>query len=75
MEFITIGTKPNQMDIWQEFLVALALLLVIEGILPFLNPAHWRDTMRKASELSDESVRWLGLLSMVFGIILLYWVH
>ncbi len=62
-------------SIWQEFLVALALLLVIEGVLPFLNPSHWRDTMRKASELSDESVRWLGLLSMIFGIILLYWVH
>lgn len=63
------------MDIWQEILVAMALVLVIEGILPFLNPAHWRDTMRKASELSNDSVRGLGLLSMVAGIILLYWVH
>ncbi len=63
------------MDIWQEILVAMALVLVIEGILPFLNPTHWRDTMRKASELSNDSVRGLGLLSMVAGIILLYWVH
>lgn len=63
------------MDMWQEFLTALALLMVIEGILPFLHPTHWRDTMRRASELSDDNVQWLGLFSMVTGVILLYWVH
>ncbi|HEB95493.1 MAG TPA: DUF2065 domain-containing protein [Sedimenticola thiotaurini] len=60
---------------WHELLVALALVLVIEGILPFLNPAGWRRTMLGAARLDDRSLRLIGLASMVLGVIVLYLVN
>ncbi len=59
----------------QSLLVAVALMLVIEGILPFLTPAIWRDTFRKLTEMSDQQIRLLGLSSMVAGLLLLYFVR
>jgi len=55
-----------------EILHAIALLLVIEGIMPFLNPAMWRQTMQQISQMSDNALRWIGLGSMLFGVFLLY---
>ena len=60
---------------WQELLIALALLMVIEGILPFLNPAAMRRLMRTLSEMDDRSLRVSGLASMLIGLALLYIVH
>lgn len=60
---------------WQELLIALALLMVIEGILPFLNPAAMRRMMRTLSEMDDRSLRVSGLASMLIGLALLYIVH
>jgi hypothetical protein len=60
---------------WQELLIALALLMVIEGILPFLNPAAMRRVMRTLSEMDDRSLRVSGLASMLIGLALLYIVH
>jgi hypothetical protein len=60
---------------WQDFLTALALVFVIEGILPFLNPNRFRNTMRTVSELDDKSVRWLGLAAMLSGLLMLYLVR
>ena len=60
---------------WQELLIALALLMVIEGILPFLNPAAMRRMMRTLSEMDDRSLRVSGLVSMLLGLALLYIVH
>ena len=60
---------------WQELLIALALLMVIEGILPFLNPAAMRRMMRTLSEMDDRSLRVSGLASMLLGLALLYIVH
>ena len=60
---------------WQELLIALALLMVIEGILPFLNPAAMRRVMRTLSEMDDRSLRVSGLASMLLGLALLYIVH
>lgn len=51
---------------------AMALMLVIEGILPFLAPALWRETFRKMTEMSDGQLRFVGLFSMVGGLLLLY---
>ena len=56
-------------------LPALALMLVIEGVLPFLVPRVWRDTFRRITELSDGQVRFVGLLSMLAGLLLLYLVR
>jgi uncharacterized protein YjeT (DUF2065 family) len=55
-----------------NFLVAMALVLVIEGILPFLAPALWRETFRKMTEMSDGQLRFIGLSSMLGGLLLLY---
>jgi len=55
-------------------LTAFALVLVIEGILPFLVPAVWREAFRRLTEMSDGQVRFLGLSSMVAGVLLLYLV-
>ncbi len=53
-------------------LTAFALVLVIEGILPFLIPALWREAFRRLTEMSDGQVRFIGLTSMVAGVLLLY---
>ncbi len=50
---------------------ALALLLVLEGVLPFLVPAMWRDTFRKLTALSDGQLRFVGLTSMIAGLLIL----
>lgn len=60
---------------WEQIGIAIALLLVIEGIIPFLSPDGWRKTLRAISEMPDEKVRLIGLISMIFGVILLYLIH
>ena len=52
-------------------LLALALMLVIEGILPFVAPRIWRETFRRAIELEDGQIRFIGLASMSVGLVLL----
>ena len=52
-------------------LTALALMLVIEGLLPFLAPGLWRSTFRRITEMSDGQVRFIGLASMACGLALL----
>ena len=54
---------------------AIALMLVIEGILPFTSPKLWRDTFRKLTEMSDGQIRFIGLTSMLVGLLLLYFVR
>lgn len=54
-----------------SLLMALALMLVIEGILPFIAPKLWRETFRRATELADGQIRFVGLTSMLAGIVLL----
>jgi len=61
--------------VWQDFLTALALVFVIEGVLPFLNPNGFRKTMRTVSELDDKTLRWLGLAAMLSGLLMLYLVR
>ena len=53
-------------------LMALALMLVIEGLLPFLAPKLWRDTFRRLMLLTDGQIRFFGLTSMLAGLILLF---
>ncbi|MCR4305445.1 MAG: DUF2065 domain-containing protein [Gallionella sp.] len=57
------------LDYW---LLGLAMMLVIEGLLPFLLPELWRETFRKLVTLSDGQLRFVGITSMLAGIILLY---
>ena len=52
-------------------LLAFALMLVIEGLPPFLAPRIWRETFRRVTELSDGQIRFIGLSSMLIGVVLL----
>jgi len=52
-------------------LTAFALMLVLEGLLPFIAPKVWRDTFRRITELADGQVRFLGLSSIIVGLLLL----
>lgn len=52
-------------------LLAFALMLVIEGLLPFLAPRVWREAFRRVTELSDGQIRFIGLSSMLVGVVLL----
>ena len=54
-----------------NLLIAFALMLVIEGLMPFLAPAAWRETFRRLIQLSDGQIRFIGLTSMMIGILLL----
>ncbi|MFC2971826.1 DUF2065 domain-containing protein [Azotobacter bryophylli] len=60
---------------WQEFGVALCLMLVLEGILPFLSPGRWRAVIVQVLRLSDRQLRLMGLTSMLLGTALLYLLH
>jgi len=51
---------------------AVALMLVIEGLLPFLLPTVWRDAFRRLTEMTDGQIRFVGLSSMVAGLLLLF---
>ena len=53
------------------FLLAFALMLIIEGVLPFLAPNLWRDTFRRITQMSDGQIRFFGLTSMLIGVLLL----
>lgn len=57
---------------WQQLFAALCLVLVIEGILPFLNPAGWRRGLLSIAQLRDTQIRIIGLVSMLTGAGLLY---
>ena len=60
---------------WQDLLAALALLLVIEGMVPFLNPQSLRRLLETVSQLDDRTLRMTGFISMLCGVILLYVVR
>lgn len=59
----------------QLLLTAVALMLVFEGILPFLAPGIWRETFRRLTEMSDGQIRFIGLTSMLIGLIMLYFAR
>lgn len=56
----------------EELIRAIALVLVIEGILPFLSPDGWRQAMIQAGRLSDKTLRTIGFASMLIGVLILY---
>ena len=60
------------MDIvWTDLLAAIALLLIIEGMLPFLTPGSMRQMLQTVSQLDDRTLRIMGLVSMIIGVVLL----
>lgn len=60
---------------FNDLLAALALMLVVEGILPFLNPQALRRTLQTLEQMDDRNLRIMGLVSMLSGLLLLYLVR
>ena len=60
---------------WQELLTAIGLLLVLEGILPFLRPDLWREGVRQIARMEDRALRIAGLVSMIVGVALIYLIR
>jgi hypothetical protein len=60
---------------WNDLLTALALVLVIEGIMPFANPEGLRRMFALATQLDNSTLRFIGLTSMCLGLVLLYLVR
>jgi uncharacterized protein len=56
-------------------LMAFALMLILEGVLPFLAPNVWRDTFRRITQMTDGQIRFVGLSSMAVGLVLLLWAR
>jgi uncharacterized protein len=56
---------------YSTLLIAFALMLIIEGILPFLAPARWREVFRRITEFSDGQIRFFALTSMLVGMLIL----
>lgn len=60
---------------WHDFAMAFCLVLVLEGILPFVSPRSWRNAMVLAVQLDDRSLRVIGLVSMLLGVGVLYLIN
>jgi uncharacterized protein YjeT (DUF2065 family) len=60
---------------WNDLLAACALYLVLEGLMPFANPRGTKRTMLQLSQLDERTLRWVGLVSIGGGLILLYFVR
>ena len=60
---------------WSDLWAALALVLVLEGLMPALAPGAWREALMQIARMSDHALRILGLSSMVAGALLLYFVR
>ena len=60
---------------WQELGIAFSMLLVIEGIIPFLYPQRWKNMVQTLAQIDNRSMRIMGLISMLLGTGLLYLVH
>ena len=58
----------------EHFFLALALMLIIEGLMPMLSPARWRRLFEQLLQLEDGQIRFFGLCSAALGLILLWWV-
>ena len=56
---------------WSTLAVAFGLVLVIEGIMPFVAPGQWREMLRKVATLADGQIRFFGLSLMIVGLFVL----
>ena len=56
----------------RSLILAFALMLVLEGIIPFVAPATWRETFTRLIRLADGQIRFVGLGSMLLGLVILF---
>ena len=60
---------------WEELGKAFCLMLVLEGIIPFLYPQRWRSLVQSLSTVNDQQLRMMGLFSMLVGAGVLYMIN
>lgn len=58
-----------------ELLTALALVMVIEGLMPLISPARWREVFSRVLAMSDGQIRFIGLASIALGLLGLAWLR
>lgn len=58
-----------------ELLTALALVMVIEGLMPLISPARWREVFSRILAMSDGQIRFIGLASILMGLFALLWLR
>jgi uncharacterized protein YjeT (DUF2065 family) len=63
------------MDFWQILPAAIALVLIMEGLMPFISPNRWRNMLEAVGQMDDRVIRNIGLSSMLLGVAILYWVN
>ena len=63
---------PGKTRVQDSLWTALALLLILEGLLPFVAPRVWREGFRRLTELTDGQLRFVGVVSMGIGLLGLY---
>ncbi len=63
------------MEFWKVLPVAIALVFIIEGMVPFVSPNRWRTMLLIVERMDDRVIRNIGLGSMLFGVVILYLVH
>jgi len=59
---------------WQDLFAAVALVLILEGVLPFVSPGKMRQVLEQIQQISDGQLRRMGAISMIAGLVLLYFV-
>lgn len=74
--FLCSGNAGDgKLDFWHVLAAAIALVFIIEGMLPFISPNRWRNLLTVVNQMDDRAIRYVGLGSMVFGVFVLYLVH
>lgn len=63
------------MSFWHELLVAGCLVLVLEGVMPFVAPQRWRKMIEYTARMDDRGMRGMGLAMMLAGVVLLYLIN
>jgi uncharacterized protein YjeT (DUF2065 family) len=62
-------------DVGTSFIIALGLVLILEGIVPLIMPSVWKDTFRRITSLEDGQLRFIGLMAVVSGVMVLLAMH
>lgn len=60
---------------WTDILTAFALYMIIEGMIPFVGPHYFRRAVVRISEMNDNQLRITGLMAMIAGLVLLFFVR
>lgn len=65
----------DEVNLWQELAIAFCLMLVLEGLIPFLYPQRWKNMVQTLANIDNHTMRIIGFVCMILGTGLLYLVH